>query len=231
MLSVDISPTMRLEKELLRRLELSKGIIDSLPLPVWVYDADSRYLLVNKTYEELIRRPGQELIGKTVLDTPLLAPDTRARFKEELDALLAEGGVLHEEIAFSSSNGPERTGLVWLRAFAVSPCEPRLVAGALVDITERKQLEEKLRRALRAADKASQAKSDFLTHMSHELGTPMNGILGLCELLLHDELSLRQRDFLEKIHFSTRLLVRLIGDILDFSKMETGALRLAEGHV
>lgn len=134
-------------------------------------------------------------------------------------------GVLHEEIAFSSSNGPERTGLVWLRAFAVSPCEPRLVAGALVDITERKQLEEKLRRALRAADKASQAKSDFLTHMSHELGTPMNGILGLCELLLHDELSLRQRDFLEKIHFSTRLLVRLIGDILDFSKMETGALR------
>lgn len=41
--------------------------------------------------------------------------------------------------------------------------------------------------------------------MSHELGTPMNGILGLCELLLHDELSLRQRDFLEKIHFSTRL--------------------------
>lgn len=92
MLSVDISPTMRLEKELLRRLELSKGIIDSLPLPVWVYDADSRYLLVNKTYEELIRRPGQELIGKTVLDTPLLAPDTRARFKEELDALLAEGG-------------------------------------------------------------------------------------------------------------------------------------------
>lgn len=227
-LSVDISPSMRLEKELRRQLEFSKGILDSLPLPVWVYDTDSRYMLVNKAYEELIGGPGQELLGKTVLDTPLLAPELRARFKNGLDALFASGGVLHEEISFSPAEGPERTGLAWLSAFAVSPGEPPRVAGALVDITDRKHLEEELRRALRAADKASQAKSDFLTHMSHELRTPMNGILGLCDLLLRDELSGRQRDFLEKIHFSAKLLVRLIGDILDFSRMEAGALRLAD---
>lgn len=96
------------------------------------------------------------------------------------------------------------------------------------DISPTLRLAKKLRLALRKADKASQVKSDFLTHMSHELRTPMNGILGLSELLLREEPTPRQRDFLEKIRFSARILVRLIGNILDITKLEEDVLGMSQ---
>lgn len=96
------------------------------------------------------------------------------------------------------------------------------------DISPTMRLAKKLRLALRKADKASRVKSDFLAHMSHELRTPMNGILGLSELLLREEPTPRQRDFLEKIRFSALILVRLIGNILDISKLEEGVLGMSQ---
>ncbi len=88
------------------------------------------------------------------------------------------------------------------------------------------QQNAELRKAKEAAEPANRAKSDFLARMSHEICTPMNGVLGMAELLLRGTLEPRQRVLAETLEHSGRILLNVIGDILDFSKIETGRLEL-----
>ncbi|MBT2287132.1 response regulator [Paenibacillus polymyxa] len=76
------------------------------------------------------------------------------------------------------------------------------------------------------ADKASQAKSEFLAFMSHEIRTPLSGIINFSLLLQRTDLSPQQKDYLSKINASSQTLLTLVNDILDFSKIEAGKLIL-----
>jgi signal transduction histidine kinase len=96
------------------------------------------------------------------------------------------------------------------------------------DITARKQAEDDLLAAKVAAETASQAKSEFLANISHEFRTPMNGILGMTELILDTEINAEQREYLEMVKTSAESLLHLLSDILDFSKVEAGKLELVD---
>ena len=106
----------------------------------------------------------------------------------------------------------------------------RVTLGTVVDVTQRRQVEERLRSALNSAESANRAKSDFLAKMSHELRTPLNAIIGFSEVLGRETFGPlghpRYNSYVEDIAVSGRHLLEMINDVLDMSKIESGGYEI-----
>jgi signal transduction histidine kinase/DNA-binding NarL/FixJ family response regulator len=101
------------------------------------------------------------------------------------------------------------------------------VVQTFTDITERKQAEETLREARNAANQSARAKAEFLSMMSHEIRSPMSGLLGVIELLHETPLAPEQLAMVELVHGSAASLLRIVNDVLDFSKIEADRLTVS----
>ena len=97
---------------------------------------------------------------------------------------------------------------------------------SFLDISEMKAMQNNLIKLKESAESASAAKSSFLANMSHEIRTPMNAILGLTNVVLRMDLGAKQRDYLSRVEASSQSLLSLLNDILDYSKIEAGKLRI-----
>jgi len=153
-------------------------------------------------------------------------PEIDPKDKESFNNLIRENGaVFGMEVQIIPKNG----NAFWasLSAKAIYDTNKKLLyfEGTLVDITERMQI-EKVKMERESAEAATLAKSNFLASMSHEIRTPMNAIMGLSELALKTDLTVRQKDYLEKILSSASNLLAIVNDILDFSKIEAGKMEL-----
>lgn len=106
--------------------------------------------------------------------------------------------------------------------------KPILLYGTVMDINDRKTVEDELIRARVQAEESSKAKEYFLANISHELRTPLNGILGMARLLQKSALNTTQREYTDVLQQTAENLLVIINDVLDFAKIEAGKLSLEE---
>lgn len=170
-----------------------------------------------------------ELVGNSF---QLLAGDSPGS-REALTSFwskLREGRTWRGEIRILSKSRNE----LWIDAILVPlPDEEDVQSFLFVgyDVTKFRLISEELRLAKEAESLANRAKSKFLAMMSHEVRTPINGVLGLSSLLLDSELQADQREYALAIRSSARDLLVIINDILDFSKIEAGKLAIESAEI
>jgi signal transduction histidine kinase/CheY-like chemotaxis protein/HPt (histidine-containing phosphotransfer) domain-containing protein len=152
--------------------------------------------------------------------------DDRGLWLDSMVVAARAGGPWRHEYRLHTRSGE----IAWMQAQAIG--QPAgdgsgELYGYVADVTERKALEDDLRRAREAAESADRAKSAFLAMMSHELRTPLVAVTGTLEVLALGDLGGEQRALVEVAMRSARSLLGVIGDVLDFSKIEAGHLDLA----
>lgn len=215
-------------------------LIDTLPDLIYVKDLQSRFLVSNLAHARLFgfENP-EEIKGKCDHDFFEKAIADQCR-NDELAAMADDNAVRNREEMIPDADGH----MLWILTTKVpwidGNGEPGGIVGVGRDITELKrsqlelertarQLEEANRELALARDQAlesARTKAQFLANMSHEVRTPMNGIIGMAELLLDTVLTPEQADFVQTIGISGQSLLTVINDILDFSKIEAGQLHM-----
>ncbi|MBF0553072.1 MAG: response regulator [Nitrospirae bacterium] len=218
----DVTECKHAEAQLIK---LSSAIIQS-PVAVTITDLDGRIEFINPKFVEVTGYNRDEAIGKTssFLKSGRTDPEVYADLWETIKA----GEVWQGELL-----NKRKDGRLYWNSITVSPI--RDVDAVIThylsvneDITNRKEVEEALRKAKEASEVANAAKSEFLANMSHEIRTPMNAIIGMTELVLDTELKQRQKEYLDTVLNSANSLLTLLNSILDFSKIEAGRLELEE---
>jgi PAS domain S-box-containing protein len=181
--------------------------------------ADGRVVRCNPAAASILGRSPRRLRDASL--EALLAQDdeTRARLARHREAV-AEQGVSLATLHLAIDGQPRAIELA-----SIDVGEGRYLH-ILDDITEQRQLTESLQAARRAADEANAAKSAFLASMSHEIRTPLNGIIGLERLLRLTKLTPQQAEYLDDLRHASKTLLALLGDVLDFSRIESGRLEL-----
>jgi PAS domain S-box-containing protein len=222
----DITERRKAEQELANRFAFQQALIDTIPYPMFIKDAEAHFVGCNKAYEREFNTTRDFLQGKTVLDLDYLPEADRRKFHEEDMAVIRETGRRSYELPIQYQDGETHVTLYSVDGFQLSDGRPGGLIGLLVDISDQKRIAEELQAAKARAEDATKAKSDFLANMSHEIRTPMNGIIGMTELALDTDLTPEQRDYLNAVQSSAEALLALINDILDFSKIEAGRLEL-----
>ncbi|MCE1225304.1 MAG: ATP-binding protein [Geobacteraceae bacterium] len=189
-----------------------------------IVSSDRRIVQVNQQFCEMLGYMEQELLGQSVR---MLHLDEQHYLDWAPRFIQARNGCTHLNAEHPSRR--KDGSIIWCVFTGVRltlPDGDQGVVWSVIDISDRKQVEDELRQAMEAAEAANRAKSEFLANMSHELRTPLNGVIGMAHLLGATELSPEQEKYLACIESSATSLVTLIGDILDLSRVEAGKMVL-----
>ena len=220
----DITERKRAEEKLGKSEELYHSLVETSQDLIWRCDAEGRYTYLNLAWEQLFGYELDEMLGKKFSD--FQTPENAATGLLEHNRLMEGNSVNSFEATHRGKAGNE-IHLVF-NAMYISDDNGNIVgtSGTAYDITQRKQMEVELRQAKAAAETANTAKSQFLAIMSHEIRNPMNGVIGMIELLQHTKLTTKQRKYTESAKSAGIDLVRLLNDVLDLSKIEADRMEL-----
>lgn len=207
---------------------------------IFLHDLKGKIIAVNRAAEYLTGYSRSEVVGQDFQE--LIAPEARNQTQDNIRAHLGGSATQHYELPILSKFGTRRflevsTRIIYRRGNPVG------IQGIGRDITERKlaqqrllessqELQEKnkkLSTALRLAREATQLKEQFLANTSHELRTPMNGIMGMINLLkTTTELTPDQREYADVVSQCANDLLTIINDLLDLSQIDAGRLSLTD---
>jgi PAS domain S-box-containing protein len=249
--STNISRVNTQEDDLGSEQNYLDQIFENSPEAIVILDNNDRVIRINREFTRLFAFRFEEAIGKRIND--LIVPSHLKTQAGTFSNSVIEGANLNVETIRQDKYG-NLIHVSILGAPVMIKRNAKGVYGIFRNITERKSAEEALKKAMEKAEKANSellesnkdlektlllakemtiqaemanaAKSEFLANMSHEIRTPMNGIIGMTELALSTELSNEQKEYLQIVKFSSESLLKIINDILDYSKIEAGKLEL-----
>ncbi len=205
---------------------LIHAMVEDSQDPIFVKDLDGRYLLVNSAAAQAIGHPADAILGQTDLD--VLPPDVVSVLRATDLKVASSGQCVTLEELLPGPDGPKTylsTKLPLLDTHGLLTG----VFGIARDITARKRIERALLKAKEDACQASQAKSEFLRAMSHELRNPLNAVIGFSQILDlggRDPLTPAQKTCVGHIQRAGQHLLELVNDILDLAKIESGQFTL-----
>lgn len=232
----ELDDRIRAERALAERTAQLESVLANVDQGIGMVDAEGRIVALNRSYYRILDlEPGSFKDGSRLWDLLRYLAD-RGEFGQgdvDVDALTkaAFDRSLSETPTRFHRTRPNGTEL----EIKVNPTGQGGWVTTFTDVTERIRMERDLSDALRLAEEANRAKSDFLATMSHELRTPLNAILGFAEILSHQYFGpmgqSRYVEYAEDIETSGRYLLELINDVLDISKIEAGEYMLSPGSV
>jgi len=229
----DEARILEVNAELERRIIEFQTLLNVIPIGIAVAeDPECRKVTTNAAFARLMGVPtntdGNALIcgpGSNLnvrRDGVTLPPD-----ELPMQLAAAQGREISgAELEVVRNDGQKLKLLVYASPLADERGRTVGAVGAFLDITDRTRVAEELRAAKESAEKANLAKSEFLANISHELRTPMNAIIGMTDLALADGLPAATREHIEIVKESAGVLMTLLNEILDFSKLESGKFEL-----
>ena len=176
----------------------------------------------NETFGRYFNLDSSDYINKVISDSKIeVLQDINAWFEAYNNSGTKLGELLAVEITMENLEKVFNT--------VMYKSESDYINMVVIDITDQKETENKLSKAIKDANAAYKTQSEFLANMSHEIRTPINGILGMLQLtLMAEDLQADHRDNLTTAKNCADTLLRLINDILDISKLEAGKYNLKE---
>ncbi|MEO5362692.1 MAG: ATP-binding protein [Magnetococcus sp. DMHC-8] len=200
-----------------------RDILNNTSSVVFIKDLQGRYLFVNRQHENLFHVSNERIRGKTAYDI-FPAPLADGLQANDLRALTAQAPIQADETVLQDDGEHHYLSVKFPLRDAGG--RPYAICGIATDITDRKRMEDLLRQAKEDAEVALRAKSDFLATMSHEIRTPLNIVLGSLELLGESDLAQVHQEQVQLAMGSGKILLYLINNLLDYSKMEADPLQL-----
>ncbi len=206
------------------RAEELSTLLSTIPAYVYFKDTNFKYLIVNDAFAELAGFPSDQITGKKIHD---IFPGYKNEDFLNKEAFAVKTGTafydIEEEVEFN-----DRTRWVNSNIAPIRNAEGQIIGliGISWDITDRKLHEVELRNSKDMAEAGTLAKNEFIASISHEFRTPMNGILGLSDILKNSPLNPEQQDLLQGIITSAENLLVLLNDVLDFSAIEAGKMEM-----
>lgn len=221
----DITEKRAAEIRLRDQLRFNRDLLEVIPIPVAVRSVAGEYLAVNRAWERFSGKDRSTVLGRPMVDLfPRVIVDEIARAEA---SLIESGGARMAERQLRAADGGERTVLHYSSAFVRDNGAASGLITAFVDITEQKRAEATIRSAKETAEAANLAKNAFLERISHEVRTPLAGILGMTALALETDLDTEQREYLASVQSSADNLLHIIDDVLDVPRIEAGEIQLA----
>ncbi|EQA45654.1 PAS domain S-box protein [Leptospira broomii serovar Hurstbridge str. 5399] len=218
----DIGEKKKITDRLIQSETRLLSILDGLPSAFTMLDKEGRILFHNQVFAKRFLSPTYE---NSLNLNVLFGPEKKKYISKMLETSINRLVPVEYELDLPTQDSMRTFHCINLPLLSVEN-EVYAICALFTDITVRKNYEDDLKKAKEEAEKANQAKSEFLAMMSHEIRTPMNGVIGMTELLLDSDLTGEKREYAEIIQKSGESLLSIINDILDYSKIESGTLRL-----